>query len=184
MERQIDAERLAQAGGYEAEAYSHAAAAPGWTRAEPRVVAYLRASGIVDDNDRALMLGRIRARISSRKSLRYDDEPVTLAIRETIALIDDWLAVELGLDRHQDRGRILEARAALLKGDTGDWFKALIASRDGEVSEALNRAVVPPVPPDMPIGMPTQSIGLRYISLRRVMLRMLVRLAGLFGLRR
>ena len=78
----------------------------------------------------------------------------------------------------------MEARAALFKGDTGAWVEALIASRDGEVSEALNRAMVPPVPPAMPLAMPTQSIGLRYISFRRVMLRMLVRLADLFGLRR
>ena len=78
----------------------------------------------------------------------------------------------------------LEFPLKLFKGDAGDWVQALIGSRDGQVSEALNRAMVPPVPPAMPLAMPTQSIGLRYFSLRRVMLRTLVRLAGLFGLRR
>jgi hypothetical protein len=153
-------------------------------RAEPRLIAYLRACGVTDDNSLALMLGRIRGRISSRKSTRYDDDPVMLAVRETIALIDDWLAIELSLDRHQDRDHLLAARAGLFRGDAGDWARALVSSRDGEVGEALNRAIVAPLPPVAPLAMPTQRIGLRYFSLRRVTLRMIVRFGGLFGLRR
>jgi hypothetical protein len=59
-----------------------------------------------------------------------------------------------------------------------------VSSRDGEVGEALNRAIVAPLPPVAPLAMPTQRIGLRYFSLRRVTLRMIVRFGGLFGLRR
>lgn len=125
-----------------------------------RVVAYLHALGLRDEN----RVDEIAARVVTRLAQRRDEEPLYVAIEETQALIDRWLAAALDLDEPRTGQSIASARLALGLSDLPHARPNAFANPAGippEVTDTLLNACPPSAtPPPVEQAMDMQPIDL------------------------
>jgi hypothetical protein len=140
----------------------------GWEPIRERLLEYLRLCGIAVGTQAEDLLAIVRQRLRQMLPLRQDDDPVAAAVRELLAVIDAWLAEELAIDPARDRSRLLMARAALLAGGAADDWPAHVAQNlHGRFAARLRAVMVPAVPEQAGLNMPTQDLSLRAPGLIR-----------------
>lgn len=129
-----------------------------WQRAAPRVAAYLQAMGILDPGELARLCERVRVAAVARAAAAPLEDPVGAAIEETLALLDRWLAAELGTTGDADA--LCAARAAVLGGAVPGWGARWAGTGAESLAPAIRAAMLAPVPPPAPLPMEPSAIEL------------------------
>lgn len=138
-----------------------------WQRALPRVAAYLEAMGVTVPWEVERLCERVRTRVESRAATVPLEDPLEAAIEETDALLDRWLAAEVGVVG--DNTALYVARAAVLGGAVPGWSAAWAGISEGSVAGAIRAAMVSPVPEPNPLPMEPSVIDLfGHRSVRRL----------------
>jgi hypothetical protein len=145
-----------------------------WAALAPRVLAYLKALGVRDPLDIERLSARVRARLENHRAMRQAEDPSEAAIEETAALLDEWIATELGVEPEQNV--LATARAAVLGGTVPRWPQRWSGVWGESVAQQVRAASVQPVPPLAPLGMAPQPIRLFWRTLTKGVARVLLRI--------
>jgi membrane glycosyltransferase len=145
-----------------------------WAALAPRVLAYLKALGVRDPLDIERLCARVRARLENHRAMRQAEDPSEAAIEETAALLDEWIATELGVEPEQNV--LATARAAVLGGTVPRWPQRWSGVWGESVAQQVRAASVQPVPPLAPLGMAPQPIRLFWRTLTKGVARVLLRI--------
>ncbi len=129
-----------------------------WQRALPRVVAYLSAMGVTAPWEVERLCERVRLRAETRAAAAPLEDPVEAAIEETSALLDRWLATELGLVGDADT--LFAARATVLGGVVPGWSARWAGISGDSIAAAVRAAMVVPLPESAPLPMRAATIDL------------------------
>lgn len=129
-----------------------------WERAAQRVIAYLGAMGIREPREQALLREQVRLRVEARAVAVPLEDPVEAAIEETHALLDLWIASELGLEGDADT--VFAARAAVLGGGVPGWSARWAGLAERSLANEIRALCVAPVPEPAPLTMEPNSIDL------------------------
>ncbi|AFL73298.1 hypothetical protein [Thiocystis violascens] len=136
-----------------------------WTRAAPRVLEYLTALGVRDRLEIDRLSEQVRLRLEVRATHAALEDAVEAAIEETLALIDQWLAVELGIDG--DANALATARAAALGGTIPGWSARWAGLAGDSLAPAIRALQRDTVPEFAPLTMQASTIELCCHRLRR-----------------
>lgn len=159
-----------------------AASRADWESAAPRVMQYLRAIGVRDPHHLVRLSARVRARFERRVATSLVADATEVGIEETVTLLDEWLAVELGPDASESMIRM--ARAAVLGGSVKGWIGTW-SGDDPEpagqpvgqpIGERILASCLAPVPDAAPLSMVKQRID---PCCRRLMRRLTKLLRGM-----
>ena len=153
-----------------------------WQRALPRVAAYLAAMGVTAPWEVERLCERVRIRVESRAAAVPLEDPLEAAIEETDALLDRWLAAEVGVVG--DSTALYVARAAVLGGAVPGWSAAWAGISEVSVASSIRAAMVSPVPEPDPLPMEPSTIDLFGHRLARRLRRWLRRILAPAGKRR
>jgi hypothetical protein len=115
-----------------------------WQSIQPRVIAYLAAMGVDASWEQERLAERVRGRLESRAASAPLEDPVEAAVEETMALLDRWLASELGLVGDTDT--LLAARAAVLGGGVPGWSARWAGITGDSLAAPIRAAMVHPWP--------------------------------------
>lgn len=115
---------------------------------------YLRALGVENATERALLSQRLESRLAARAALEDPDEA---AIVELLSLLDDWLAAELSAVGAAP-ALVPAARAAVLAGAVPGWSTRWAGLSPAPLGAALQAVVLDAVPPPAPLVMEPSPI--------------------------
>lgn len=147
-----------------------------WRRAEPRVLDYLKALGVVDPAEIERLRERVRLRAEARALATPLEDPVEAAIEEAHALLNEWLAAELEIEA--DANTLFAARAAVLGGGVPGWTARWAGLAHESLAPAIRAACIAPVPERAPLVMEPSQIHLCCHRLRARLARGLGWLLG------
>ncbi|MCG6896078.1 MAG: hypothetical protein LJE61_14405 [Thiocapsa sp.] len=128
-----------------------------WEQAMPRVAHYLRALGVRDHRDHARLIEAIRSRFVRRVSTHLVADATETGIEATAALLDAWIAAQLGPGVPEPQQRM--ARAAVLGGVVEGWVAVWSGRVDEPLGERIIAASLSPAPEPAPLSMVPQRIG-------------------------
>ncbi|MGE5154604.1 MAG: hypothetical protein ACM3ST_11360 [Bdellovibrio bacteriovorus] len=129
-----------------------------WQRAARRLDLYLRALGVREPAEAERLREQVRLRVEARSVAAPLEDPVEAAIEETHALLDQWLATELGLEG--DANGLCAARAAVLGGGLPGWSARWAGLSDASVADAIRANVITAVPDPASLAMEPNPIDL------------------------
>ncbi len=145
-----------------------AASPADWACAAPRVAQYLGAIGVREPDHLAHLTARVQARFEHRVATSLVADATEVGIEETVNLLDEWLAAELGPEASESTIRM--ARAAVLGGSVKGWIVVWSGhavhpdERPTEppvrqpIGERILASCLAPVPDAAPLSMVTQRI--------------------------
>jgi hypothetical protein len=128
-----------------------------WQWATDRVTEYLRAMGVREAQEIELLKEQVRLRVEARAGTPLED-PMEVAIEETHALLDLWLAAELGRDADNDT--LYAARAAVLGGGVPGWSAGWAGLSGHSLADEIRARSVRAVPETAPLTMEPTDIDL------------------------
>lgn len=133
-----------------------------WDRAAVRVESYLRAMGVRDPREIALLREQVRQRAEARAAAMPLEDAVEAAIEETGDLLDRWLNHELGHDSAGvvEPDALCAARAAVLGGSVPGWSARWAGLSETPLGAAIQSARLAPVPERAPLVMEPNPIHL------------------------
>lgn len=129
-----------------------------WQRAAVRVGEYLAAMGVRHPQEVERLQEAVRVRLESRLTLTPLEDPVESAIEETHALLDLWLAAELGLEGDADT--LCAARAAVLGGGLPGWSARWAGLSERSLAPGICALCIASVPERAPLTMEPNPIDL------------------------
>ncbi len=129
-----------------------------WQRAVGRVGEYLAAMGVRHPQEVERLREAVRARLESRLAATPLEDPVESAIEETHALLDLWLATELGLEG--DANGLCAARAAVLGGGLPGWSARWAGLSERSLAPEIRALCIIAVPEPAPLTMEPNPIDL------------------------
>jgi hypothetical protein len=142
-----------------------------WQRASGRLGEYLAAMGVRNPQEVERLGEAVRTRLESRLAATPLEDPVESAIEETHALLDLWLAAELGLEG--EASTLCAARAAVLGGGLPGWSARWAGLSERSLAPEIRALCIAAAPEPAPLTMEPNPIDLFLHRLAR-------RLAGGF----
>ena len=119
---------------------------------------YLQAMGVGEPLEVAALTAQVIERLRARAAKAPLENPVEAAVDETYALLDDWLAGELGIGG--DLNALFTARAAVLGGGVPGWTSRWAGLSGTNLADAIRAASIAPVPEFAPLTMEPGTIHL------------------------
>ena len=129
-----------------------------WLKAASRVGDYLAAMGVGHPQEVERLREAVRARLESRLATTPPEDPVESAIEETHALLDLWLATELGLEG--DVNTLCAARAAVLGGGLPGWGARWAGLSERSLAPEIRALCIAAVPEPAPLTMEPNPVDL------------------------
>lgn len=154
--------------------------ASGWEEVTATLTAYLAACGISDEAKAVDLIREIKHRMAARLPLHEEEPLPAVAVEETEKLMDRWIMQALGLKYPFPQEQLFAARVAILSGAvSGEWANGHELT-PGSQAEALQAAMVMPLPPKSELAMERQTLELGYWNLRSFLKYKLCRLGQYF----